>query len=190
MAKRKQKKSQLQKNKKSRIKKELIAFGVIAVTAIIQIFIHFWIETVYNWAHGVVYEDGVMTPIFAMKDMENSTLIQAQKYAESYGGKVLEGGGVLNVFIHNQKKEQVPISETSLVIDDIEEIRKPRVFVILDYVTNSDAFELYLINNDLAEVKGGTVSISGKYLEKEGQYQKKLGIEESFDLWGKEMSIP
>lgn len=147
----------------------------IALTAIIEYQTGYLGDKLYDYFNGLEYSEGIITPLYFNDVLEVS---EARKYAESYGKKRLDEGCILNIYVHNNKENPIIVSETSIVIDDVEKIIEPEFDIIGVYSEIDNIFSLYAINNGLGTLDNNKIQIVIDYYDMEKQKQIELKEEE------------
>lgn len=147
----------------------------IALTAIIEYQTGYLGDKLYDCFNGLEYSEGIITPLYFDDALEVS---EARKYAESYGKKRLDEGCILNIYVHNNKENPIIVSETSIVIDDVEKIIEPKFNIIGVYSEIDNIFSLYAINNGLGTLDNNKIQIVIDYYDIEKQKQIECKKEE------------
>lgn len=109
----------------------------------------------------VEYEEAAVVPLFYVAHNDSLELSSIRSYAEIYGNEVLGNGCVLSAYIYNHKSKPVAVSENALIIDKIQKIEEPRVYIIGEYKSDRNKFCLYVINNGQGILDYGEVSLFG-----------------------------
>lgn len=122
-------------------------------------------DMVGNLINKVEYADAVITPLYYGYNDDSIDLSSARNYAEKYGGETLDGGCVFSTYVQNNKNKDVSVSEASIVIDKIQKIEEPAIFVIGEYQRGEKRFSLYAINNGSGVLDYGEVHIKGSYFD-------------------------
>lgn len=155
----------------------------IVLTAIIEYQTGYLGDKLYDRFNELDYEEGIVTPLYYHDALQAS---EARNYAESYGKKRLDEGCILNIYVHNNKSNPIIVSETSIVIDDVEKIIEPKFDVIGVYSEVDNIFELYAINNGLGTLDNNKIQIAMDYYDIEKQDRKEMGTDQiEFFLQGK-----
>lgn len=145
------------KNKKIAI---FIGILVIIGTQIFQNITNEGTNSVMNSFKDIEIDDCIITPI-SYEDSQSisRTLQEAREYSKQYGKDILYEGFTTNIFLRNNKSKSMSISESSIVIDDINKVDNPQVYLFGIYDNVNNIFSLYLVNNNLGELDEGIVEI-------------------------------
>ena len=164
---------QLCRNIKNRIL-PLALGGLIITTTIIaltNIFVEKGIKAISDPFKNIEIEDCIIKPI-SYEDSRSisETLQENRNSSEEYGGDILHEGITTNIYLRNNNSKSISISESSIVIDDIKEVKTPQIYLIAIYDDVSNLLSLYLVNNNLGELNEGLVEITVGYVNSSSGY--------------------
>lgn len=154
-------------------KKVLIVTGIIVIigTQFLNIITEKGIKAISDPFKNIEIEDCIIKPI-SYEDSRSisETLQETRKYSEEYGGDILYDGVTTNIYLRNNNSRTISISESSIVIDDIKEVKILQIYLIAIYDDVNNLLSLYLVNNSLGELNEGLVEITVGYVDSSSRY--------------------